>query len=72
MPLKQEAIALINNRFWHLIKCELEDEYYEKWQAAASVAEREGLFQECKVFKMLMDRIEHEAETYEPPQLGAA
>ena len=72
MPMKKEAIDLLNNRFFQMIKRELESEYYEQWQAADTVAEREDLFMAVNAFNQLIERIEHEAETYEPPKLDVA
>ena len=72
MPMKKEAIDLLNNRFFQLIKRELESEYYEQWQKADTVAFREDLFLSVNAFNLLIERIEHEAETYEPPKLDIA
>ncbi len=71
MPMKKEATALINNRFFQLLKQEFEAEYFEKWQNSLTVAEREDIYNEAKVFEKLIERIEHEAEIYEPPKMSA-
>ena len=72
MPLKQEATDLLNNRFFQLVKSEIEAEYFEKWQAAETVEDREIIYTDCKAYQTLIERIEHEAGHYEPPELGVA
>jgi len=72
MPMKKEATALINNRFFQLLKQELDADYFEKWQEASSLVEREDIYLESKVFRRLIERIEHEAEMYEPPKMSVA
>ena len=60
MPMKKEAINLINNRFFQLLKQETEAEHFERWQGALTVAEREDIYLEVKVFNSLIERIEHD------------
>lgn len=72
MPLKREATELLNNRFWQLIKQEIEAEYFEEWQQAATVFEREDLHVKCSALLDLVDRIENEADRYDPPKMAEA
>lgn len=68
MPLKKEARDLLNNRFFHLLKEEFETEYFERWAEAETVAGREDIYLEYKAFKVFIARIEHEADSFEPPK----
>ncbi len=72
MPLKREATQLLNNRFFLMLRSEVEAEQFEAWQNAGTVEDRESIYLESKVLKSLIERIEHEAQSYEPPHLGAA
>lgn len=71
MPLKQEANALRNNRFWQMLRQELEQEQFDEWKAAPSVAAREDVHLKTTALRELCDRIDNEAEQYEPPIVSA-
>ena len=65
MSHKQDANALLQNRFFQLVKNELYEEYFEAWRTSETPEQREALHIQIKALDELLGKIEFEATQYE-------